>query len=140
MKTVTLTVKSTSSFIFQQRDRYFASVHETGTDKPVCGSPRHLSHAMSVDGITSTTRVASCSTTPLSRRQDPRKCRSSVNLVSGRLSTDPATRSCLARDRFTSKEMKTKRQADVVILQRSLLILCNSRRAHQRGGTTSCME
>ena len=32
-------------------------------------SPRHLSHAMNAVGITSTTRVASCSTTHLSRRQ-----------------------------------------------------------------------
>ena len=65
-------------------------------------SPRHLSHTMSADGITSTTRVASCSTTHLSRRQELVKFRSFVNLVSGRWLTDPVTRSCLVRAGLTS--------------------------------------
>ena len=42
-------------------------------------SPGHCSRTMSADGITSMTRVASCSTTPLSRRQEPRKSASSWN-------------------------------------------------------------
>ena len=48
-------------------------------------SPRHLSHTMSAFGITLTTRVASCSTTHLSRKQELRNFRSFVNLVSGRV-------------------------------------------------------
>ena len=28
------------SLIFQQRDRYVASVHETGSDRPVCKEPK----------------------------------------------------------------------------------------------------
>ena len=53
-------------------------------------SPRHISHMISADGIASMTRVASCSTTPLSRRQELRKFLSFVNSVSGKLSTDPS--------------------------------------------------
>ena len=77
--------------ILQQRDRYVASVHETGGDKPVCEEPKTLffPHTMSAVGITSMTRV-------LSRRQELRKFRSFVNLVSGRWWTDPVTRLCLA--------------------------------------------
>ena len=52
-------------------------------------TPRHLSHTMNVVGITLTTRVASCSTTHLSRRQELRKFGSFVNFVSGRWLTDP---------------------------------------------------
>ena len=73
-------------------------------------SPRHLSQKMSSDGIASMTRVASCSTTQLSRRQELRKFRSFVNLVSGKLSTDPAMRLSLERDGSTSaKETKANR-------------------------------
>ena len=43
------------------------------------------------------TRVANCSTTRLSRRQELRKFKSSVSLVSGNFSTDPVMRSCLTR-------------------------------------------
>ena len=55
-------------------------------------SPKHFSHMMSVDGIVSTTRVASCSTTLLSRKRGLRKFRSFVSLVLGRLSIDPVVR------------------------------------------------
>ena len=65
-------------------------------------SPRHLSHTTSGVGTTSMTRVASCS----------RKCRSSVNLVSGKLSTDPAMKSCWAREGLTStRETRANRSA-----------------------------
>ena len=93
--------------ILQRRDRNVVSVHETGADKPIC-NPRHLSRTMSADGITSMTRVASCSITPLSRRQELRKFRSSVNLVSGRSWTDLVTRLSSPRDWSTStRETKT---------------------------------
>ena len=97
--------------ILQQRDRYVASVHETGGDMK---SPRHLSHTMSADGMTSMKRAASYSTTHLSRRQELRKFRSFVNFVSGRLLTDPVTRSCLARAGLTStRETNTNRSTAV---------------------------
>ena len=77
-------------------------------------SPRHLSHTMSADGITLTTRVASCSTTHLSRRQQLRKFLSSESLVTGRWLTDTVTRSCLARAGLTSTRVtNTKRSAAV---------------------------
>ena len=64
--------------------------------------PRHFSHMMNVIGTTLMTRVANCSTTRLSRRQEPRKFQSSVSLVSGKFSTDTVMRSCLAHDGSTS--------------------------------------
>ena len=77
-------------------------------------STRHLSHTMSADGITLTTRLESCSTTHLSRRQERRKFRSLVNLVSGRWLTDTVTRSCLVRAGWTStKETNTNRSIAV---------------------------
>ena len=48
--------------ICQHRDQYVASAHETGTDRPVFEEPRTPFPCDEVDGITSTTRVASCST------------------------------------------------------------------------------
>ena len=72
--------------IFPQRDRYVASVHETGLASQCVKSPRHLSHTthtMSAVEITLTTRVASCSTTPVSRRKELRKFWSFVNLGRG---------------------------------------------------------
>ena len=65
-------------------------------------SPRHFSHMTNVDGSTSTTRVASCSTTILSRRRGLRRFRSFVSWVAGRLSTARVARSCLAHDGSTS--------------------------------------
>ena len=121
-------------------------------------NPRHLSHMTSVDGITSTTRVASCSTTLLSRRRGPRRLRSFVNWVSGKLSTDPVARSCWARDGSASTGVtRTSPSTAVGWSYRSTNVkptglflqlggtakfvdLCNNRRAPQRGGTAGCME
>ena len=98
--------------IFQQRDRYDASVHETGGDKPVCEEPKTPSHTMKAVGFTLTTRVASCSIIHVSRRRQSRKFRSFVNLVSGRWLTDSVTRSCLVHAGLTStKETNTNRSA-----------------------------
>ena len=71
-------------------------------------SPRHLSHTMNAVRITLTTRVASCSTTHLSRGQELRKIRSFVNLVSGRWLRDPVARSCLVRAGLTSAKRRTQ--------------------------------
>ena len=86
-------------------------------------SPRHLSRTMSADGITLTTRLESCSTTHLSRRQEPRKFRSLVNLVSGKWLTDTVTRSCLVRAGWTStKETNTNRSIAVDLSYKSTCV------------------
>ena len=61
--------------ILQQRDCYVASVDETGDDKLVMTNqcvknPEHISQMMNVDGTTSMTLVANCSTTHSSRKQE----------------------------------------------------------------------
>ena len=61
--------------ICQQRNQYVASAHETGTDRPVCEEPKTPFPYDEVDGITSTTRAASCSTTLLSKRRGLRRFR-----------------------------------------------------------------
>ena len=72
-------------------------------------APNHLHGSLRATyGITSMTRVASCSITPLSRWQALRKFRSSVNLVSGSSWTDLVTRLCLARDGSTSTRDEDK--------------------------------
>ena len=100
--------------IFQQRDRYVASMHETGGEKPVCEEPRHFSHAVSAVGITLTTRVASCSTTHLSRRQGLEKISVIRELGVWEVVDRPATRLCLVRVGLTSTKMtKTNRSTAV---------------------------
>ena len=72
--------------ILQQRDRYVASVHETGGDKasgreePKTPFPYDECGWDYIDDTSTTTH--------LSRRQELRKFRSIVNLVSGRFLTD----------------------------------------------------
>ena len=74
----------------------------------------------SVDGSTPTTRLASCSTTLLSRSRGLRRFWSFVSWVSGRLLTDPLARSCLAHGGLTStRVMKTSPSAAVGCLCRN---------------------
>ena len=68
-------------------------------------NPRHFSHMMNVIRSTLLTQVAKCSTTRLSRGQELRKFKSSVSLVSGKFSTDPVMRSCLAHVGSTSRRV-----------------------------------
>ena len=69
---------------------------------------------MSTDGFTSTTRVASGSTTLLSRRRGLRRFRSFVSKLSGWLSTDPEVRSCLERDGLTSTKVTNTNRSTAV--------------------------
>ena len=115
------------------RDQYVASVHETGTDRPVCEEPK----------------------TPflLSRR------RPLVSWVSGRLSTDLVARlfgtrrvdinkgdEPFYRCRLVVQEYKKSSRLIIFYGQSTIrsaakfVDLCNNRRASQRGGTTRCME
>ena len=100
--------------ILQQRDRYVASVREAGADKPVCEVPKipFPYDECEWDFIDDTS--GKLLKIHLSRRQELRTFWSFVNLVSGRLSTDPSMRSCVERDGLTStRETKANRATAV---------------------------
>ena len=82
MKTMTLTVKSTDSSFSSVIVTLQACMSLALTCQCV-RSPRHLARMKSVGGTTSMTRAANCSTTLLSSKQELRKFRSFVSLVSG---------------------------------------------------------
>ena len=139
------TMRSTCSSVSSVINTFQACMRLARTSQ-CARSPRHLSHMTSVDGVTSTTRLASCSTTLLSRERGLRTFRSLVSWVSGRLSTDPVWKSCLARDGLTStRVMKTSPSTTVGWSYRLVIFyshsttggtakfvdLCNSRRAPQ---------
>ena len=69
METMTPTMRSTCSSVSSVINTLQAFTRLVRTGQCV-RSPRHLSCMTSLDGITSTTRVASCSTTLLSRRRE----------------------------------------------------------------------
>ena len=68
----TLTMKLTCSFCNSVIATLQACMKLVVTNQCV-KNPRHLSHMMNADGTTLKTRAANCSTTQLSRRQEPKK-------------------------------------------------------------------
>ena len=72
MKTMTPTMRSTFSSVSSVINALQACMGLARTSQ-CARSQRHLSHMTSVDGSTSTTRVASCSTTLLSRKRGRRE-------------------------------------------------------------------
>ena len=90
-------------------------MHETGADKPVCEEPKtpFPYNECGWDYIDDTSgKLLNNTLVEKARAEEISVIRE--NLVSGKLSTDPAMRSCLARDGLTStRETKTNRSTAV---------------------------
>ena len=100
--------------VCQQCDRYVASVHETGGDKPVCEEPKTLFpyDECGWDDIDDTSgKLLNNTLVEKARAQEISVIR---ELVVWEVWTDLATRSCLVRAGLTStKVTNTKRSAAV---------------------------
>ena len=101
--------------LLQQRDLYLASVHQTGTDRPVCEEPKTpFPHDECGWDFIDGHEWQAAQQHPLLRRKKLRKMLSSTRLVSGRLWTNLTTRSCMALAGWTStRETKTNHTAAV---------------------------
>ena len=100
--------------IFQQHDRYVASVHETGGDKPVCAEPKTSFpyDECGWDCIDDTSgKLLNNTLVEKARAEEMSVIR---ELGVWRWLTDPATRSCLVRAGLTSTKVTNTNRSTVV--------------------------